>query len=182
MSTLLKSIDMTLDPASIANAISEINDFRNQLKERLSELAEYIVDYGQEIVRMNVVDMDAVFTGELADNGIHGFYHKEKHCGAIYTDKWYAMFVEFGTGFVGEVSEQHPLRGEVGWKHDIKGHGEDGWWYPAPWGWWIPKQGTHAGKKMAWTNGMPSRPFMYNALRELEQIAETEGIDFFQGM
>ena len=178
----LKHIDMTLDPASIERAIQEVEDFRKQLEECLAELAQYLIDYGQEIVRINLVDMDAAFTGDLIDNGIHGFYNRDQHCGAIYTNHWYAMFVEFGTGYIGEVSEQHPLHGEVGWDHDVNSHGPDGWWYPAPWGWWIPKEGPHAGNRMAWTNGMPARPFMYNALRELERIAEAEGIDFFSGI
>lgn len=183
MSVTLKTIEMTLDPASIDNAIHEVEDFRKQLEECLSELAKYLVDYGQYIAQLQLIEMDANFTGALIDEGIRGWYHKDQHCGVIYTNKPYAMFVEFGTGFVGEVSEHHPVQGEaVGWVHDVNEHGINGWWYPAPWGWWIPSEGKYAGKKMAWTNGMPSRPFMYNTLRELEKIAEEEGIDFFRTM
>lgn len=181
MSYTLKNIDMSLSPESIDEAIEEIKKFRKELEDRLSELAEYLTSYGQEIARMQLVEMDAEFTGALMDEGILGYYDKDKHCGVIYTDKPYAMYVEFGTGYVGEMSPHHPLQGNgVGWVHDINEHGWQGWWYPAPWGWWIPKEGKHKGQPMAWTNGMPSRPFMYNTLRELEQIAEREGIEFFR--
>ena len=183
MSVHLKTISMTLDEASIDNAIKELADFRKQLEECLSELAKYLTDYGQEIARINLIEMDADFTGALIEEGIQGFYDNQSHSGVIYTDKPYAMFVEFGTGFVGEMSEHHPLQGsEIGWVHDVNDHGVDGWWYPAEWGWWIPTEGKRAGQRMAWTNGMPSRPFMDNTLRELEQIAEREGIDFFRIM
>lgn len=182
MSVTLKNIDMTLDAESIAQAIKEVNDCKKQLQECLAELARYLTDYGQYVAKMELIAMDAEFTGALIDEGIKGFYDKGKHCGVIYSDKPYAMFVEFGTGFTGSVNSQHPLHGEVGWEHDVNEHGIDGWWYPAPWGYWIPKEGKYAGQRMAWTNGMPSRPFMYNTLRELERIAEAEGIEFFHIM
>lgn len=178
MSVLLKSIDVTLDEIDLA--IKQIEDFQKQLEECMAELAQHLVEYGQEVARINLIEMDAVFSGELVENGIHGFYHKDQHCGAIYTDKWYAMYVEFGTGYVGENNPDHPLHKTIGWKHDVHHHGAKGWWYPAPWGLWIPKYGPHKGEKMAWTQGMPSRPFMYNTMRELEMIAEKNGIDFFR--
>ena len=168
MSVVLKNIEFSLSEMSIENAISELQRFREDLVDRLSELAQYLISYGQEIARMQLVEMDAQFTGELIEEGIHGIYYKEQHCGAIYTDKWYAMFVEFGTGFVGEINPHHPLEGsEIGWVHDVNEHGPGGWWYPAPWGWWIPSKGKYKGQPMAWSQGMPARPFMYNTLREL---------------
>ena len=182
MSRLLKSITMTLDPESIENAIMEIEDAKAQLTECMEELIKYLIARGQEIARVNVVSMDAVFTGELAASGIHGIYFNSERCGVVYTDKWYAIYVEFGTGIVGKNSGSHPMAGAFGWQHDVNGHGANGWWYPAEWGYWIPKKGTHAGQTMAWTAGMPVRPFMYNTLRELEEIAEREGIEFFRMM
>ena len=180
MSRTLKNIDMSLSPESIDAAIAEVKKFQKELEEQLSELARYLTNYGQYEASMQLVAMDAYFTGELSSEGIQAYYDKEHHCGVIYTDKPYAMYVEFGTGFVGEMSEHHPLQGtEIGWVHDINEHGPKGWWYPAPWGWWIPETGKHAGESMAWTDGMPSRPFMYNTLRTLERLAEEKGIDFF---
>lgn len=182
MSVVLRSIDMTLTPASIGNAIKELSDFKSQLEQCLSELVGYLVSYGQEVARIELVEMEAEFTGALIEEGILGFYNKDEHCGVIYSDKPYAMFVEFGTGFAGLTAPHHPMEGEVGWAHDVNNHAGVGWWYPAPWGLWIPKEGKHAGERMAWTMGMRSRPFMYNTLRELERIAESKGIDFFRNI
>lgn len=73
----------------------------------------------------------------------------------------YAMFVEFGTGVVGE-DNPHPNPSMSNWIYDINEHGESGWWYqsrendPNP-----TKYITKSGQWLAWTKGMPSRPFMY---------------------
>ena len=179
MKKVLKTISFGLSTDSIDLALREIADFQKQLEECMMELIKYLVAYGQEVAKMNVYQMDAVFTGELADNGISGFYDTEKRCGVVYTDKPYAIFVEYGTGIVGAEGPKYPGKKADGYEYDYHDHGHSGWWYPAEWGWWIPKEGKHAGELMAWTKGMPSRPFMYNTFRELERIAKEKGIDFF---
>lgn len=79
----------------------------------------------------------------------------------IGVDTDYAMFVEYGTGIVGDANK-HPKSNEFGWRYDVNNHGESGWWYPSSpddpnptkylseTGWW------------AWTKGQRSKPFMYN--------------------
>lgn len=74
--------------------------------------------------------------------------------------EYYAMYVEYGTGIVGE-SSPHPDPSRHGWHYDINDHGDTGWWYPtdaddpnptkyrSKMGWW------------AWTAGQAARPFMY---------------------
>lgn len=69
----------------------------------------------------------------------------------------YAVFVEFGTGVVGS-GKPHPDISIAGWKYDVNGHGELGWWYPDDEG------------KLHWTKGMPSRPFMFNTAQQLRRI------------
>lgn len=74
----------------------------------------------------------------------------------------YAVFVEFGTGVMGEESP-HPKAGEEGWEYDVGGHGDSGWWYPTVEGDPNPtKKLTKQGSWVAWTAGMASRPFMYS--------------------
>jgi len=172
---VLHTIEMDLSVQSINNAIKEVNYFREQLEQMCIDLAKKLVDDGVEIAKMQVVSMDAWFTGAL-EQSIKGIYLAEKHCGYVYTNSPHALFVEFGTGYVGEQGQKHPMHGEVGWAHDINEHGAGGWWYPADFGWYIP-EGSNT--KLAWTNGMEARPFMYNTMKWLEEVAEREGIDMF---
>lgn len=188
---ILKNIDFTLSERSIQNAIDEVLKLKNDLAEALSELARVLTSQGVEIAKMYVVQMNAVWTGLLSEAGIQWDYDGENHEGHIYSDLDYSVLVEYGTGFMGE-SSPHEGISDPDWKnpasvsiggnsysdYDQNGHGKDGWWYPAPWGWWIPKEGTHAGEKMAWTNGMPSRPFMYRTFRDLQDEAEARGGTF----
>jgi len=180
MSTkILKTINMDLSTKSIENAIREIRKFRKDLERMCEDLAKKLTMQGVEIAKMQVVSMDAWFTGELEES-IQGVYFAEEHCGVIYTDCPHALFVEFGTGYAGEQGTQHPWHSDYEWQHDVNEHGAKGWWYPAPFGWWVPKKGKHAGETMAWTQGMVSRPFMYNTMRWIEEAAEREGIRMFR--
>ena len=70
------------------------------------------------------------------------------------------MYVEFGSGIRGQEA-QHPMAGELGYVYDVNNHGEDGWVY------FNDRDGQYH-----WTDGMPSRPFMYDTVRELDAICE----------
>lgn len=77
----------------------------------------------------------------------------------------YAIFVEYGTGVVGE-SNPHPQPSRNGWVYDINEHGDSGWWYPSRESDPNPTRTmTKSGDWIAWTSGMPSRPFMYDTWR-----------------
>lgn len=79
-----------------------------------------------------------------------------------------AVLIEFGTGVKGE-QQPHQLAAEVGYKYDINAHGNDGWYYPSSEQDRNPKKYvTKEGDIIAWTKGMPSRPFMYNSTIFLE--------------
>ena len=176
---VLKNIEMTLDPASIDRAIREIQLFEEKLKPAMQCLIDYLGEKGVEIARAALLwvggsnsgggengdepeENPAYATGALSES-IR--YEKRGEIGVIDAGQGltnamgeptnYAIFVEYGTGIYGA---------------DINGHGLEGWWYPAPWGWWEKN-----GKKYAWTNGMPPRPFMANTLLDLEDEAEVNG-------
>ena len=85
--------------------------------------------------------------GDIVSNGA-SYY--------IYTACPWAKFVEFGTGIVGS-ENSHPDTSIVGWKYDTNNHGEKGWHYFKDGAW-------------HWTQGMPSRPFMYNTASELRSM------------
>jgi len=179
MSKLLKSIDIELTASSINAAIREINMMAKQLEEQMLDLVRMLTEEGIEIAKMQIISMDALFTGDL-EQSIKGVFFKEEGCGVIFSDVPQAMYVEYGTGYEGA---SEPYVGDLkGWEYDTNQHGMSGWWYPAPWGWWIPKEGVHAGEPMAWTRGMPSRPFLLNTLRWLEEAAPERASGMFNQM
>ena len=167
---VLMNIDMTLDDDSIQKAIDTITDLKDKLASGLVELARMLTEErGVRIAQMYIGQFPAVDTGALHDS-IAGVYNEGAHEGIITTGVMYAAYVEFGTGIVG-ADNPHP-EASGNWDYDINHHGNDGWWYPSSKGWYQPENG---GQPLAWTKGMPSRPFMYNTLRELEEEAEREG-------
>lgn len=170
----LKTISMDLSTDSIDRAIKQVKRFQDDLRRMCEELVQKLVADGIEIARMQVVSFEAVFTGYL-EQSIQGVYFASEHCGVIYSDVYYAIFVEYGSGYQG-TTEDYPGEYPEGYKPDESGHGEQGWWYPAPWGYYIPK----GGDPLAWSNGMVPRPFMYNTLRWLEEAAAKEGINMFR--
>lgn len=172
---VLKNIDMTLDRASIAHAIAAITDFRNQLSSAMTHLIETLTEKGAEIAKAELImftsggsDVSsgtnanpAYSSGALSDS-IQGAMLNDKD-GVITTGVVYAIFVEYGTGIKGAGSP-HPLKGELGIEYPAAmKYGVDGWVYRGDDG------------QFHRTAGMPSRPFMYNTLRDLQAEAEAIG-------
>lgn len=162
-----KVISMTLSENSIQNAIKQLREYQNSLEYKCSLLAQKLAERGVEIARAQVYDLDAVFTTELF-NSVHSEYKGQIDDGSVWavvagTD--HALFVEFGTGIVGSES---PYPGKlpdgVSWQYasgkTIRqlADGRYGWLYPGDDGKWY------------FTEGMPSRPFMYNTSIELQRI------------
>ena len=159
------NINMTLDPASIESAIKEIELFESKLKPAMQCLIDYLGEKGVEIARAELIFFDdpAYDTGALSESvqyqagdgqGIISAGEGLTNAMGIPTN--YAVFVEYGTGIYGA---------------DINDHGFEGWFYPAPWGWYVGR----GGKRYAWTNGMPPRPFMNNTLHDLKDEVEASG-------
>ena len=160
MSVFEKRIDFELSTQSINNAIRELNKFRKQLRSWMDALMRKLVEDGVVVCKMNVMHMNAVYTGALEDS-IQGIFFAEEKMGIIYTDVPYAIFVEYGTGIVGEGTNASPL--PPGYKHDYHNHGNKGWWY------FLETDGVN---QFRWTKGMVARPYMYETLRWLEENAE----------
>lgn len=154
---VLKSIDMDLSTKSINQAIREIRSFRDELRRKCWELVETLTIEGAEIAKMQVTSMEAFDTGELEES-IKGMFFPSERCGFVIAEAPYAIFVEYGTGIVGE-NNPHP-EADGNYDYDVHQHGESGWVY---------KNGKDG--KYYWTKGFISRPFMYNTLRWLEEAA-----------
>ena len=173
---ILKHIDMTLDPASVSEAIWQVRQMRKQLQDSLAELARRLTEEGTQVAKMQVASMDAVLTGDLYQS-IYGYYDKGSHVGFIFAPSPYAFYVEYGTGIVA-MTAPHPEQGIRGIQYDQNNHGLAGWWYPSEDGWYIAPN----GQTFAWTRGMPARPFMYNTMKWLEEAARTVASEIWTEM
>ena len=149
-----KTIRFKLDEKDIARAIEELEKFKREFLTKCNRLIEALTEYGAEVARLEVRQLDAVYTGELM-NSIEGYYSLTSNVGIIKAGAYYAAFVEFGTGVVGK-SSPHP--NPQGWQYDANNHGDSGWVY------YDDDSGEYR-----WTKGFRSRPFMYNTARQLEK-------------
>ena len=140
---------------SIDAAINELDNTVAEIRRRTNELVERLTEEGAQIARVQVMSLGAVYTGELL-NSIEGFYDPESHVGIIRANAYYAAYVEYGTGIVGQGSS-HP--DPDGWVYDVNGHGEKGWVYY-----------NSNDDQFHWTAGMSARPFMYNTANELRSV------------
>ncbi len=137
----------------------EIRKYRYGLQEKCEEFARKMAEEGVAIAEMKIGSKDAVYTGELLESMKlkQGdiIYDGASFC--IYTDCPWAKFVEFGTGIVGS-KNPHPDTSIANWKYDTNKRGEAGWYY-------------FRDGKWHWTDGMPSRPFMYETAQYLRDIS-----------
>jgi hypothetical protein len=166
-----KTININLfDQKSIQAAVKALKDYENSLTYKCRLLAETLAEKGIEIARVQIADLDAIFTSELLQS-IHSEYVGSVKGGGVWavvagTD--HAAFVEFGTGVVGKQSPYpYQLPEGVDWQD---ASGKYGWFYPADDGKWY------------FTEGMPSRPFMYLTAIELRDIvSQTAKVVFGSG-
>ena len=128
----------------------------------MTELINELLEKGVEFARMEIAmfERPAIDTGTLSSNIVS--YANSKTEGVIKADTEYAVYVEYGTGIVGDMSG-HPERDKLGVQYDMNGHGWDGW--------------TYRGRdgRFHHTCGMEARPFMYNTFRDLETYVEQNG-------
>lgn len=162
--------------SSIQNAIKALQSYQDSLTYKCQLLAEKLAEKGVEIARVQIADLDAVFTSELLQR-VHSEYKGSVKGGgvwAVVADSEHATFVEFGTGIIGKAN---PYKGAlpegVDWQYasgkTIRqlADGRYGWFYKGKDGNWY------------FTEGMPSRPFMYNTANELKSIIVSTAKEVF---
>lgn len=153
-----------LSSRTLGKAAAEVRAYKARVEELAQKLVAELAAQGVQIALVEaegIRDTGKLLSSIVGESGGNYGYVKCK-CG-------YAVFVEFGTGVVGK-GKPHPNVGILGscpppsYKghtytgYDSQGHGELGWWYPGD-------DGT-----LYWTQGMPSRPFMYNTAQQLKQL------------
>jgi hypothetical protein len=147
-------IRFTLDRKEIDRAIKELKQFKAEFLKKCNQLVQELTEQGVDIAKVEVTQLDAVYTGELR-NSIEGYFSPTTGVGIIKAGAYYAVYVEFGTGVVGKGSP-HP--NPNGYQYDVNQHGDEGWVY----------YDDDSGQ-FRWTKGFKSRPFMYNTARQLEK-------------
>ena len=147
-------IRFSLNEKDIDRAIREVKLFKKSFLNKCNLLVKRLTEDGAEIAKLQVKQLDAVYSGELM-NSIEGYYSPSSNVGIIKAGAYYAVYVEFGTGVVGK---QSPHPNPQGWQYDANDHGDKGWVY----------YDDDSGK-FRWTKGFKSRPFMYNTARQLER-------------
>ena len=160
-----------LSVKSIQNLQKDLEKYKEELMTKTTNFASRLAERGVEIAKINIVDLDAVFTGELLesirrDRKMEG--GKYDAVFVVVADSAHAMFVEFGTGYKG-LNSSYPYNFPDGvtWNYNtgntIKYNDKTGsyyWFYPGDDGKWH------------YTEGMPARPFMYETANQLRQEIE----------
>lgn len=161
------------DVASVEKAIGELNLYKRKFDASIDLFLKRLAEKGVQIAKNKVQSYNAVFTADLL-NSLH--VEHRKNCYFIVSDSKHTAFVEFGTGEMGQKRPyKHPLPKGVNWAYNKGEHiqyAEE----PLIWGDRIIPQGTHYwfyfGDDNRWhlTQGMPSRPFMYETALTLSKM------------
>lgn len=160
----MKNIYVTLDPQSITSAIKELRRYKKDVENKTRLFAQRLTDLGAEIVRIKIVSMGAYYSGALL-SGVDGYYSPILNAGFVRVTSDHVAFVEFGTGVVGRNSPHRngEYLARAAWQYATGSKifttkdGKVGWIYPT-------KDGGYR-----FTEGMRSRPFMYETALELER-------------
>ena len=147
---------------SLEKGIKELEAYKRRIQEKTSLLVQKLTDYGAEIVRIKIVNMGAYYSGELL-SGVSGYYSPSLNAGFVKVTSDHAAFVEFGTGVVGQNNphKNGEYLSKAAWNYASGAKifttqdGRVGWIYP-----------TDDGG-FRFTEGMKSRPFMYETALEL---------------
>lgn len=175
MSKYIFKSDLSTD--GVQKLIDDLINYKKDILQRkINLLAKTLAEDGVHIAQANVARLDAIFTGELI-NSISDKQVASKRGTAVFfivADSDHAAFVEFGTGQVGkENSYPYPLPEGIKWEYNSGksiipiGPGQYGWFYPGDDGRWY------------FTQGMPSRPFMYETLLEVMKKVEKTAKEVF---
>lgn len=151
-----------LDPDSIKAAIKELEKQKEHIHKCAEDLTRLLMNLGVEKAR----DLVPIDTG-VAQASIIGYLDEAEGIGIIRAGG-YCKYIEFGTGVRGRDSP-HPsaeYKAIMQWAYNSGAtifttkDGREGWFYPADDGSW------------RFTEGMPSRPFMYETAQYLKREAQ----------
>lgn len=158
------------DPDSIDEAIKELERRKEHIHRCATELVRILTELGVEKAQ-ELVPID---TGAARDS-IVGYMDETEGVGIIIAGG-HCKYIEFGTGVKGRDSS-HPSEeylAAMKWAYNSGAtifttkDGREGWYYPADDGTW------------RFTEGMPSRPFMYETAQYLRKEANRLASEVFK--
>ena len=160
----MKKIAVRLDPKSVAEAIEELNQYKQDIEKKVTLLMQRLTDLGAEVARVKIVSMGAYYSGELL-SGVEGYFSPSLNVGFVRVTSDHVAFVEFGTGVVGQANphKNGEYLSKAAWQYATgpkiftTQDGRVGWIYP-----------TDDGG-FRFTEGMESRPFMYETALEIQR-------------
>lgn len=160
-------MNLKIDPlsgSSVNKAILKLQEYADSLPKRTTDLVKRLTEFGYNACIRNVLSLDIYDSGELI-NSIRTEIKNNGFTGMIVVDCDYAIFVEFGTGIVGKNNAYiGKAMAELGYSYGggsayvVTADGRIGWYYP-----------TDDGD-YRFTEGMPSRPFMYRTGIEISNM------------
>ncbi len=170
----MKTINVKLSPHGVADAINELLEYQKDVKRKAGLLVQNLMDFGTDIARIKIVSLGAIDSGDLL-SGVSGYYSPALNAGFVRVISDHVAFVEFGTGVTGLISphKNGEYLAKSGWQYNVgtkifvTKDGEMGWIYP-----------TDDGG-FRFTDGMPSRPFMYETALGLQRIFPMVAKDVF---
>ena len=152
------------EKGSLGKALRKLRAYKRRVEQKTSLLVQKLTDYGAEVVRIKIVNMGAYYSGELL-SGVSGYYSPSLNAGFVKVASDHVAFVEFGTGVKGQNSphKNGEYLSKASWEYAsgtkifTTKDGRVGWIYP-----------TDDGG-FRFTEGMKSRPFMYETALELQR-------------
>lgn len=175
------SVRLTAD--SVEKAIREVKQYKKRLLANADELSRKLAEDGAKLASAKVREVATY--GNL--NDIAASIHPQKKSSGhwiVIADNFKAPYVELGTGVQGSNS-QHPKSAEMGWAY-MTG---DFTWYNGKFGWWYPTTPddpnttltqTENGDWVAFTSGMPARPFMHETAMQLKETVYSTALEVFK--
>ena len=185
MSVNLGTVSFELTEKSIQQAIYDLTAEYKKIYDAVGKLIETLATVeGVQNVKVNLAlftrDLDEVING--VGESIKGVYYPTERCGYIYSNDPKAVYLEYGTGIIGEanfhvgaaIGESKPPimvyttldgRTRAYTKYDTYEHGSEGWVYFNDMG-----EAVH-------TLGEPAGMFFYNTLKWLRDRAPSAFVE-----
>lgn len=164
-----------LSGESFRRLAKQIADYREELEKRCRIFEEKVARLGYEVIQAELVTHDAGVGKTLESMEFITENDGDTYICKVRVTSDAILFLEFGSGIVGQAGSQHPLAGEMGYGPGTfpgKGHWDDpdGWFY----------YDSDKGGKRFHTFGQAASMPMYQGGQEMEREFKNIAKEVFQ--